>query len=303
MLSIGIDLGGTKAIGGLVDAVGTIVRTEERETDIAKGKDHVLGVIADIAASLLNGSAASVIGIGSAGRVNCDNGTVYFATPNLPDWTGVNVKQFMESKFGLPSVVDNDVNVAGIGEMWLGAGRSYSSSVCLTLGTGLAAAVFVNGELIRGAHWSTGEIGHMILYPHGKPCNCGQCGCFEQYCSGTALCRSYNDRTGSDRLVSGKQFFDRLHAGDPVAAQVLDKFVGDLAIGLTSLCNVYDPEAFIIGGGLIETSGLWWDALRENIRRYANRAVNEPVLLKAAFQNRAGLLGAAKLGMDYLALK
>ncbi|CAH0119233.1 Glucokinase [Paenibacillus sp. CECT 9249] len=300
MLAIGIDIGGTKIVGGIVDEQGNMIRSVERATEAEKGKAYLLENLERLTEELLAETSADAIGIGSAGRIDVHEGTVYYATPNLPDWTGVRLKQHMVDRFGIPTAVDNDVNAAGIGEMWLGAGKRYSSVVCLTLGTGVAAAVFVNREIVRGHHWSAGEIGHMILYPKGKRCNCGQWGCMEQYCSGTALFKTYNEICGKHAVSSGKQFFALLQSGDGIARQVLDAFTDDLAIAMVSLCNIYDPEVFIIGGGLIETQSYWWDAMLEKIGRYANEAVRRPVVLPARFKNQAGLLGAAKLAFDEL---
>lgn len=301
MLAIGIDIGGTKILGGIVDEQGHIMELKERPTEAAKGKEMLMNNLEHLIRELLQEKSVSTIGIGSAGRIDVDEGSVYFATPNLPNWTGVQLKSYMEERFHIPTFVDNDVNAAGIGEKWMGAGKDYSSAVCITLGTGVAAAVFMDGQIVHGHHWSAGEIGHMILYPHGKACNCGQYGCFEQYCSGTALYKSYNELSqGTNEIASGKQFFRLLEAGDHTAGLVMEKFVDDLAIGMVSLCNIYDPEAFIIGGGLIDTKEYWWHSLLEKIDRYANSAVNRPLVIPAVFRNQAGLLGAAKLGMDGL---
>jgi len=301
MIGLGIDIGGTKIAGGIVDDNGRLLDVEYRATDASKGKDYVLEGLNGLIAELRNRCQPDVIGIGSAGRIDVDSGSVYYATSNLPNWTGLNLKQHIEGRHGIPTVVDNDVNAAGIGEMWLGAGKNEKSAVCVTLGTGIAAAVFIDGKIVRGGRWSAGEIGHMILYPGGRPCNCGQRGCFEQYCSGTALYRSYNERCGQESIASGREFFELLAAGDGVARNVLDAFISDLAVAFISLANVYDPDLFIVGGGLIDTKAWWWEKLERYIREHANPAVANMMLVPAAFKNRAGLLGAAKLGFEYLA--
>jgi glucokinase len=297
---LGVDIGGTKIMAGLVTGQGECLLVKERATEAYRGKSALLEHLENLIDDMISHHQVDAIGIGSAGRIDTNNGTVYFSTPNLPDWTGVPIRQHLEARFQIPIAVDNDVNVAGIGEKWMGAGKPYDSVVCLTLGTGVAAAVYVHGKLIRGKHWSTGEIGHMILYPHGRPCNCGQLGCMEQYVSGTSLYRSYNDMPDAEKIHSGKQFFERLRDGDVIAMQVMDRFTDDLAISMVSLCNIYDPEAFIIGGGLIETRDLWWDAMTSKIRRFANSAVSNPLILPAINKNQAGMLGAAKIAIDYV---
>jgi glucokinase len=300
MIALGIDIGGTKIVGGIIDGTGNILVMDERATNASKGKDYILEGLSELITKLNEQHTADVIGIGSAGRINTDEGTVYYATPNLPNWAGLNLKQYIEDRHRIPTVVDNDVNVAGIGEKWLGAGKNFQSVVCLTLGTGIAAAVFVDGKIVRGNHWSTGEIGHMILYPKGKLCNCGQRGCFEQYCSGTSLYLTYNELQDKLVLSSGKEYFKLLESGDSIARSLLDTFIDDLAIAFVSLANIYDPEVFIVGGGLIYTREHWWEELERRIKLYANSAVSGLTLLPAAYKNQAGMLGAAKLGFDYL---
>jgi glucokinase len=296
---LGVDIGGTKIMAGLVTSEGECLLIEERATEANRGKSVLLESLEQLIADMLSRHQVEAIGIGSAGRIDTDNGTVYYSTPNLPDWTGVPIRSYLENRFHIPVAVDNDVNVAGIGEKWMGAGDAYDSVVCLTLGTGVAAAVFVDGKLIRGKHWSTGEIGHMILYPHGRPCNCGQLGCMEQYVSGTSLYKSFNAAVGREEIHSGKQFFERLSLADPAAMKIMERFTDDLAVSMVSLCNIYDPEAFIIGGGLIDTRDLWWDTMILKIRRFANAAVSKPLILPAINKNRAGMLGAAKIAIDF----
>ncbi len=301
MIALGIDIGGTKIAGGIVDDNGSLLDVEYRATDASKGKDYVLEGIDELITKLRSRCKPDAIGIGSAGRIDVDSGSVYYATSNLPNWTGLNLKRHIEDRHGIPTIVDNDVNTAGIGEMWLGAGKDEQSTVCVTLGTGIAAAVFVDGKIVRGGRWSAGEIGHMILYPGGRPCNCGQRGCFEQYGSGTALYRSYNERRGEEAIASGRQFFELLAAGDIAARDTLDAFISDLAVAFISLANVYDPDLFIVGGGLIDTKEWWWERLERHIREQANPAVASMKLVPAAFKNQAGMLGAAKLGFEYVA--
>lgn len=300
MFAIGIDIGGTKILGAVVDLKGNILKTIEKPTSIFLGETEVLNSVYHVISELKSDYNVSVIGVGSAGRVNVDAGEIYFATSNLPNWTGLKIRELIEHKFELPVIIDNDVNVAGIGEKWIGSGENFHSFILATLGTGIAAAVYVNGELIRGTNWSAGEIGHMVLYPHGKECNCGQHGCLEQYCSGTALYKNYNEISQTSHIQSGKDLFKLVDQGDPNAIFVLKKFVDDLSIAFVSLSNLYDPEAFIIGGGLIDTKHYWWDLLLEKINGYSNIAVSNPLLLPAAFKNNAGVIGAAKLGLDYV---
>lgn len=301
MLAIGIDIGGTKILASVINEDGNILYTKEQKTSSYKGKDYIIERIIYAVEEILKQYKIDVIGIGSAGRVNYKKGKIYYATSNLPDWTGLELKKIIQSRTNILTVVDNDVNVAGIGEGWLGAGKGYSSFLCITLGTGIAAALFHEGKIVRGNRWSAGEIGHMILYPNGRKCNCGQRGCFEQYCSGTALFKIYNDMTNCDKkLTSGKEFFQLVKNKDINSLKVLKEFTNNLAIAIVSLCNIIDPEIFILGGGLIDTKEFWWDEMLAKIDEYSNPAVSHPLIKPATFRNKAGIIGAAKLGFDFI---
>ncbi|MDI3312432.1 MAG: ROK family protein, partial [Thermoanaerobacterium sp.] len=237
----------------------------------------------------------SGIGIGSAGRINTDTGIIDYATDNLPGWTGFDVKGAIEKKYGLPVFVDNDVNTAAIGEAWIGAGRGYKNLFMMALGTGVGGAIILNNELIRGSHWSAGEIGHSILYPGGKQCNCGQKGCLEQYISGSAIYKRYNKICGYNKVKNAMEVFDLYLKNDSISKIVIDEFVNLLSLSIISLKNIIDPDLFIIGGGLIGAKDIWWSKLIKSLDKYKNIDVKY-----AELGNDATMIGAAKLILDRL---
>jgi ROK family. len=194
---IGIDIGGTKILGGVIGSNGDLIKFKETSTDAYLGRDHILkklfGVLDDLFDTDIEG-----IGIGSAGRINFNTGEVIYATDNLPGWTGINLKEIISQKYKTKTIVENDVNAAIVGENWLGSAKSFKDVLMITLGTGVGGAIILDGKLIRGSHFSAAEIGHTILYPDGKRCNCGQNGCVEQYISGTAIYKRYNEIAGSN---------------------------------------------------------------------------------------------------------
>jgi len=292
MKVIGIDIGGTKILSGLVDEKGNIINQAMVYTEAKLGKERILKNLLDAIDKLIDKDIKG-IGIGSAGRINFNTGIVEYATDNLPGWTGCNLKGVLEDRYKIPVIVDNDVNVAVIGEMWQGAGRGYKDIVMIAIGTGVGGAIVYNGEVIRGRNWSAGEIGHMILYPKGRQCNCGQRGCLEQYVSGTAIARTYSEVSKEKKIAGAEEVFLLAEKGDKMALEIVNDFVNSLSIAILSLKNLLDPEVFIIGGGVIGAKRVWWDKLKKTLE---NRASITP----AQLENKATMVGAAKLIIDYL---
>ncbi|MEQ2129735.1 ROK family protein [Caldanaerobacter subterraneus KAk] len=292
MKVIGIDIGGTKILGGLIDETGNLLEETLVYTEAHLGREKILENLF-IAIDKVIDKNVKGIGIGSAGRINFEEGIVEYATDNLPGWTGCNLKQLLEDKYKIPAIVDNDVNAAVIGEMWQGAGRGYKDIVMIAIGTGVGGAVVCNGEVIRGKNWSAGEIGHMVLYPNGRQCNCGQKGCLEQYVSGTAIARTYRELSKEKKIAGTEEVFLLAEKGDKVALEVVNDFVNSLSIAILSLKNLLDPEIFIIGGGVIGAKRIWWDKLKEILKGKAN-------ITPAQLENKATMVGAAKLMIDFL---
>lgn len=290
MKVIGIDIGGTKILGGIINTNGNLIKLKETPTQAKLGREVILKNLFNTIDNLIDEDTKG-IGIGSAGRINFDTGVVEYATDNLPGWTGCNLKEILEKKYKIPVVVDNDVNAAAIGEMWLGSGKGYKSMLVMTIGTGVGGAIIYNGELIRGASWSAGEIGHMILYPEGRQCNCGQRGCLEQYASGTAIYKEYNELLGEEKVSSAKEVFELYKENDDIAMKVINSFIKSLTLSIVSLKNIIDPEVFIIGGGVIDSKDLWWDKLKTILGRDVN-------VVPANLGGKATVFGAAKLILD-----
>ncbi|RPF54292.1 ROK family protein [Aquisalibacillus elongatus] len=297
MKTVGIDIGGTKILGVVLNEHGQVLEQKEIPTSIEAGKESILNSLVELTEQLMLDQTVQGIGIGSAGRIDVDEGSVYYATPNLPDWTGVNLKKRIEETFQLPVTVDNDVNVASISEKWIGAAQDLESFVLITIGTGIAASVWVKGELLHGQHWSSGEIGHMILYPNGILCNCGQKGCLEQYVSGSALHKLYNSQS-MKQVQNGREFFEQLDEGDLQAQAVLDQFVEDFSVALINLSHTFDPEAFIIGGGLIKTKDYWWHRLIEQFEQNSSSSFKTINLRETRLGTMSSAVGAAKMVMS-----
>lgn len=284
---IGIDIGGTKILGGVIGSNGDLIKFKETSTDANLGRDHILkklfGVLDDLFDTDIEG-----IGIGSAGRINFNTGEVIYATDNLPGWTGINLKEIISQKYKTKTIVENDVNAAIIGENWVGSAKNYRDILMITLGTGVGGAIILDGKLIRGSHFSAAEIGHTILYPDGKKCNCGQNGCAEQYISGTAIYKRYNELAGSNMVNSAKDVFDLFIKNDKMSKLVVDEFIKSLSLLIFNIRNFIDPEIIILGGGVTNSKDLWWEYLKSQIKCDLNISI-------AGLNNFSTAYGAAKL--------
>lgn len=297
--AIGIDIGGTKTAGALIRENGQIISEVKIETKLDEGPNKLIQSICSIIEELMDQEPADCIGIGSAGRINIDEGSVFYASNNIPGWTGVKIKEILKEKYPCPIVVENDCKAAGYGELWQGAAKGCKSFVSISLGTGVGAAIYDNGRMLHGAHWSAGELGHVILHPNGRQCNCGLKGCIEQYCSGPALVKLYNEKSNK-AINTGYQFFELVKNGDDIALGVLNEFVNDLYNVLLIVFNMFDPEKIIVGGGLIETRLYWWDSLQTKLKESALSQLFQLKVVPAALNNKAAMYGAAYLAFSEL---
>ncbi|WP_136607330.1 ROK family protein [Paenibacillus dokdonensis] len=296
MKVIGIDVGGTSIKGMVVDRSGQLLDQGKVATEAKEGKERILENMKLLLNDLLaNHQDIQGIGIGTAGRVNVRTGEIVFATDNLPGWQGSNVKKDVEASYSLPVFVDNDANTALVGEAWLGAGMHVKDLSMLTLGTGVGGANMIGGELYRGAHWNGGEWGHTILVPGGRPCNCGLSGCIEQYLSGTALVKLASEAAGRS-YNNGVEVLDDHLKGQPQVTEVLRQFAAHLVVVIHNIHVGLNPQAILIGGGLIDSKPIWWPLLLEAMEGMRLNVDVRP----AELSNEAGAIGAAKLILDQL---
>ncbi len=294
---IGIDLGGTKINGAVVDELGDIIRWDTLSTSKSGSPEEVMYGIKRIVRNLMDGENISAVGIGSPGFIDSDNGKVMAVGGNIEGWAGMDIRSPLEKEFGIPVQVENDANVAGLCEAWIGEGMDKKSFVMLTVGTGLGGAIFTNKEgLWRGSHFQAAEVGHSILYPGGHQCNCGQRGCTEMYVSGTAIEEGYERLT--DVRKTGREIIESFHK-DEISARVVRKFAWDFSMFLLTIKNIFDPQTIIIGGGVILSKDNWWDEMMANFNSEVN---NNPgiEIVPARYLNDSGTIGAAKAALDML---
>lgn len=289
---IGIDLGGTKTSGGLLEENGNILQSAKVDTQAEEGRDTVIKNIVSLIKKLPY-DQAQAIGIGTPGFIDSENGIVTFAG-NIKGWTGTNLKKEIEKYFDIPVFIENDANIALVCEEWIGAGKDYDDLVMITLGTGLGGAVYSQGKLLRGSNFQGAELGHMLLYPGGNSCTCGQDGCAEAYCAGSAIANEYNRLTGENN--TSEEVLSSVDT-DENAKKVLEDYKLNLAYFLTSLRNIFDPQAIIIGGGLINAKDLWWDGMVDNFKKVCHKYETVDIL-PAKYLNDAGMIGAGKIALE-----
>ena len=315
-LSIGVDVGGTKILAGLVDDTGKVLATARQATprnDAADVLDVVVTVVDELRAQ--SPSSVEAVGLGVAGPVDSSRSTVFFA-PNL-GWSNVPVRALIEPRLGVPVVVENDGNVAAWGEFRFGAAADISDDIVLvTVGTGIGGGIIIDGRLLRGAHGAAGEIGHMNVKVNGRPCGCGRGGCWEQYASGNALVREARSLAaerrpeagmllslgdGTPEGVQGVHVTEAARAGDPVAKQAFDTIGVWLGRGMADLAAILDPAAFIIGGGVSEAGDLLLLSAQATLAEKISGGQQQrpaPLVRLATLGNNAGLIGAASIARE-----
>jgi len=308
--TIGVDVGGTKVLGGVVDESGTVVKTARRDTP-REGGSALTQAIADVAKELMAEFTIDSVGVSAAGFVSSDRKTM-LATPNIAGWNGVDLDYQLTSLIGLPVVIENDANAAAWGEARFGAGRGKRHMLMLTVGTGIGGGIVVNGELYRGAFGTAAEIGHIRVVPEGHLCGCGARGCFEQYGSGNALMRHAREAIaaspdiarnllsrgdGTLEGLTGKAITDAARDGDAVALAAFNTTAHWLGAGIASLAVVLDPECVVIGGGVIDAGEILLKPTREALERSMPFAGKHPYpeIIGAQLGNEAGLVGVADL--------
>lgn len=309
MLTVGVDVGGSSAKAGLVGADGTLVATRVAPTPrTADGLDRTVADLVDHLArhARADGTDVAAVGLAVAGFVDPERRSVSFGA-HLP-WRAEPVVDRMSERLGLPVTLEHDANAAGLAEHRVGAAAGARVAVLVALGTGIGAALLVDGAVFRGGYGVAPELGHLVVVPDGRPCPCGKRGCLERYCSGTAL------GAGADELVaasedfstlraswerglplSGREVADAAAAGDGLALRVVADVAGWLGRGLALVADVFDPDVVVIGGEVSASAPLFLDdAVRtygEQVTGGVHRRLAD--VRPAVLGGDAGMIGAA----------
>jgi len=308
-LVIGIDLGGTDIKGALLDTEGNIIGKQQIATLANAGPEavagrisRVIGELEDIGASL--GKKVKGIGVGVPGLPDQAKGTVVFA-PNL-HWRHVPLVEYLHRQTALPVFLENDANVAALGEQWRGAGRDSVNMIMITIGTGIGGGLILNGRLYTGSNGSAGEIGHTVIDPDGPMCSCGRRGCLETFSSATAMVRMAReaiDRGRKSELarienLEARDIVKAARAGDEVAVEIISRVTFYLGIGLGNLVNIFNPDTIVVGGGVSKAGDILFEPLRRTAVEWSLEAPAGAVkIVPAELGNDAGSIGAARLVM------
>jgi len=306
----GVDIGGTTVKIGLFTEAGELLDKWEIVTRTDDGGALILGDIAKSVEDKISEKAidkADIIGVGMGvpGPVKAD-GTVLKCV-NL-GWGVFNAADELSGLLGLKVKAGNDANMAALGESWMGGGKGYQNQVMVTLGTGVGGGIILNGTMIAGVNGAGGEIGHMTVNENETDiCNCGKCGCLEQYASATGVVRLANKALSeSDRpsrlrevkYISAKEIFDAAKSGDQIALEVVEEHGHKLGLALAHIACVIDPEIFVIGGGVSRAGQILIDVTREYYKKYTFHACREAKFALATLGNDAGMYGGARLVLE-----
>lgn len=283
-----LDVGGTAVKSG-VYCDGTLEDIREYPTEAEKGGGHVAALIETIIKEYENRHVFTGIGISTAGQVDSVKGRIIYANDNIPGYTGMEIKSIIESRFGKPAAVINDVNAAALGEARYGAGQGEEDFLCLTYGTGVGGAVFVKGKLYEGSSFSAGEAGAVVVHPEDRdPGKDIFSGCYERYASVTALVKRVRDYDSS--LTNGRAIFRDLERSG--VREIVDEWIREIVYGLTSLIHVLNPSCVILGGGVMEQEYVL-EKLRELLDIHLMESYRKTTVKKAMLGNCAGMYGAA----------
>ncbi|RFA15109.1 glucokinase [Subtercola boreus] len=311
MQAIGIDIGGTKIAGALVDELGTILRSDRQPTS-ASSPQLIEDAVVAMVERLSEGAEVEAVGVAAAGFIDAAQSTVYYA-PNIA-WRNEPFREKLERRLHKHIIVENDANAAGWAEFRFGAGRLVSDMVILTIGTGVGGAIVSGDKLFRGGFGAAAELGHLRVVPDGLPCGCGARGCIEQYGSGRALLRTANELADAGGVgigladararvgtLTGLDVSELIQSGDPGALLALRTLGHWLGQASASLGAVLDPQLFVIGGGVAQAGELLLDPIRSAYLDVlpARGFHPEPEFRIAELVNDAGVVGAADLARLY----
>ncbi len=313
MYRLGIDLGGTNIVAGVVDNNYKIMATAKRKTNCPRPAEEI---VEDMAAAALEAVEKAGLkledieaaGVGSPGAVNPFEGEVCFSG-NL-QFYNLKLAKMLKDKTGIDFYLENDANAAAFGELLAGAGKGAENFVMITLGTGVGGGVIIGGKIYSGANYAGAEIGHMVISMDGEICSCGRLGCWESYASATALIRQTKQAmirypksimcemcSGDINSVNGLTAFEAMRKGDEVGKSVVEKYINFIAIGLTNIINIFQPQIVCIGGGISKEGDNLIIPLKKIIEgeNFARNLNENADIVTAVLGNDAGIIGAANI--------
>lgn len=308
VVALGVDIGGTGTKGALVDRSGRIHERARSDTDPRAGTRSILTLVAELLgrAEAL-GAEVAAVGVGAAGFIDAASGRVTFS-PNL-EYDDPDIRRAVEAKAQLPAVVDNDANAAVWGERAFGAATGADDVAMVTLGTGVGSGFVVDGRLLHGSTGAGAELGHMVVDPDGPACACGLRGCLEQLAGGRAIARMGREEAtleddamtalaGSVDAITARHVSLAANDGDDAALRVLARAGRALAVGLSNVVNIFDPDVIVLGGSVIQAGDPYLRPARERLAEMTAAQRRRPQRVElTALGKDAGILGAAALAL------
>jgi len=321
--AIGVDLGGTNLRIAAVDDSGKLLEKLTLGTEVKRGRDLVIrdmcNAIEQLVRKYKGAGEICGIGIGVPGFIDMESGMV-MRSPNLADWTNFPVREVIEKQLGTHVILENDANVAAMGEKWLGAGREVEHMAMYTLGTGVGGGIILHGRLWHGMTGMAGELGHFNIFPDGHPCGCGSRGCLEQYASATAVVRMAREaierKEASEELArlepdpvqfTSRSIYNLAVQGDASAKKIFETVGRALGIGIGGMVNALNLPMYVIGGGVASSWNAFSHAMFEEMKfRSSIYSLTSPdlkehkkstLITPALLGSDAGLYGAARLPM------
>lgn len=310
---IGIDLGGTNIVAGVVNENYEIISKAKTPTNRPRSAEEICKDMAKMALEAVEKAGLKVsdiqsVGVGAPGSVNSDTGVISYS--NNLDFHNAPVADYIRKDIDLPVYVENDANAAAYGEFVAGSAKGTKDAVCITLGTGVGGGIIIGGKIYSGFNYAGAELGHTVIEVDGVQCSCGRKGCFEVYSSATGLIRMTKEAMAADPdskmhemmgdHVSGRLAFEAMRAGDATAKSVVDKYVKYLAAGIANTINIFQPEVLCIGGGVCNEGDALLVPLKELISKeiYTRASEDNTKIVIASLGNDAGIIGAAFLGLQ-----
>lgn len=293
MSVIAIDIGGTEIKYGLVSLRGEVIFSSSLLTEASKGVEQLLEKIFKIVEELKNEKVLG-IAVSATGQIDGTIGKVVGGTNLIPGWIGTNLVEILEERYKIPAVLENDVNCAALGEMWMGAAKGKENFLCLTIGTGIGGGIVLNGELLRGENSVAAEFGHIQIVKNGIQCECGKKGCYQGYASTTALLRLSKEKTG--KKLNGKEIFDEVHKNSMEYKEIVDEWADYFTDGLATLVYIFNPSLIVIGGGVSKQGEFLKSIFEKSLEKKVMKNYLDILEIKMAERgNDAGMLGATYL--------
>lgn len=310
---IGIDLGGTNIVAGVVDENYNIVAKSSVKTNCPRAAKEICDDMAAVVLEAVKSAGLTMsdiewVGVGTPGIANSSTGIIEFA--NNLGFRDVPMVEYLRETISVPVYIENDANAAAYGEYLAGAAKGAVHAVCITLGTGVGGGIIINGKIYAGFNFAGAELGHMVIEVDGAQCTCGRKGCFEAYSSATGLVRMTKEAMDADKSskmwemskeegkVSARLAFNAMRAGDSAAAAVVDKYIKYLAAGISNVVNIFQPNILCIGGGVCNEGDALLLPLKALVKEeaYTKHSKHNTHIVIAKLGNDAGIIGAAFLG-------